>query len=48
MAMCLAPLAMLFDITIKDIEVVNKSYPQFWEDMQSLGFIISPLAHSNN
>ena len=48
MAMCLAPLAMLFDITIKDIEVVNKSYPQFWEDIQSLGFIISPLAHSNN
>jgi len=48
MAMCLAPLAMLFDITIQGIEVVNKSYPKFWEDMQKLGFTISPQAHSNN
>jgi len=48
MAMCLAPLAMLFDVTIKEIEVVNKSYPHFWEDMKKMGFTISPQAHSNN
>jgi 3-phosphoshikimate 1-carboxyvinyltransferase len=48
MAMCIAPLAVLFDVTIKDIEVVNKSYPHFWEDMKKMGFTISPQAHSNN
>ena len=30
MAMCLAPFALLFDIKIKNIEVVNKSYPSYW------------------
>ena len=48
MAMCLAPLSMLFDITIREIEVVNKSYPHFWEDMKKMGFTISPLTHSNS
>ena len=48
MAMCLAPFALLFDIKIKNIEVVNKSYPNYWEDLKRMGFTISPLTHSNN
>lgn len=38
MAMSFAPLALVFDnLTIQDKEVVNKSYPQFWEDFKTLG-----------
>ncbi len=48
MAMCLAPFALLFDIKIKNIEVVNKSYPNYWEDLKKMGFIISPLTHLNS
>ena len=33
MAMALAPLIMKMDVTIEDPEVVNKSYPRFWEDL---------------
>ncbi|MEC8273900.1 MAG: 3-phosphoshikimate 1-carboxyvinyltransferase [Bacteroidota bacterium] len=47
-AMCLAPFALLFDIKIKNVEVVNKSYPNYWEDLKKMGFTISPLTHSNN
>jgi len=39
MAMAFAPLAMqLGAIQIEHPEVVEKSYPQFWEDLESLGF----------
>ena len=48
MAMCLAPFALLFDVKIKDVEVANKSYPNYWEDLKKMGFTISPLTHSNN
>lgn len=37
MAMAFAPLAFLFPIKIKNIEVVEKSYPQYWQDLQQLG-----------
>ncbi len=41
MAMCLAPLSMLFDsISIEHPEVVAKSYPHFWDDLKSVGFVI--------
>jgi len=40
MAMCLAPLALLFPIKINNPEVVSKSYPAFWEDIKKLGFEI--------
>ncbi len=40
MAMCLAPLALLFPIKINNPEVVSKSYPHFWEDLKKLGFEI--------
>jgi len=37
MAMCLAPLSLVFHkIEIKNPEVVNKSYPSFWEDVNLL------------
>jgi 3-phosphoshikimate 1-carboxyvinyltransferase len=40
MAMGLAPLATLTNLKIESPEVVNKSYPGFWEDMKTVGFEI--------
>ncbi len=40
MAMCFAPLALLGAIDIENPEVVEKSYPAFWNDMQQAGFVI--------
>jgi len=41
MAMSFAPLSMLSDeVLIEDPEVVNKSYPKFWDDLKSIGFEI--------
>ena len=40
MAMAFAPLAMLGKITIEEPMVVAKSYPQFYEDLESLGFVV--------
>jgi 3-phosphoshikimate 1-carboxyvinyltransferase len=37
MAMAFAPLAMRTGIYIEDAGVVSKSYPDFWEDIKSLG-----------
>ena len=41
MAMAFAPLALKTDLNIEDAMVVSKSYPTFWEDLESLGFQIS-------
>lgn len=41
MAMCFAPLGMLFPIKINDPAVVTKSYPGYWKDLKCLGFSIS-------
>jgi 3-phosphoshikimate 1-carboxyvinyltransferase len=41
MAMGLATLATMTDLIINDPSVVNKSYPGFWEDMKTVGFVIS-------
>lgn len=41
MAMGFAPWATLTDITILAPEVVNKSYPGFWEDVKSVGYKLS-------
>lgn len=38
MAMAFAPLALQIPILIKDAGVVSKSYPDFWRDLQTLGF----------
>lgn len=43
MAMAFAPLASRVDVTIEDSEVVNKSYPEFWEELSKLGFSIQQL-----
>jgi 3-phosphoshikimate 1-carboxyvinyltransferase len=40
MAMGFAPWATLCDLKIKNHEVVNKSYPGFWEDMRAVGFTL--------
>ena len=40
MAMAFAPLALKVPIVIQDSEVVSKSYPNFWNDLKSLGFPI--------
>ncbi|MDO1499648.1 3-phosphoshikimate 1-carboxyvinyltransferase [Winogradskyella maritima] len=40
MAMAFAPLALVRDISINEAEVVSKSYPTFWEDLETLGIIV--------
>jgi 3-phosphoshikimate 1-carboxyvinyltransferase len=40
MAMAFAPLALKIAITVNDSEVVSKSYPEFWTDLESIGFQI--------
>lgn len=37
MAMAFAPLALRTDLYIEDAEVVSKSYPNFWKDIETLG-----------
>ena len=44
MAMGLAPWATLMKLKIETPEVVNKSYPGFWNDMKSVGFTTTLLA----
>ena len=45
MAMAFAPLAFKFpQLQINHPEVVTKSYPHFWEDLRSVGFIITEKA----
>ena len=38
MAMAFAPLALKVPINILNAEVVTKSYQNFWNDMQQIGF----------
>lgn len=38
MAMAFAPLGLKTTLKIKDANVVSKSYPDFWEDLSTLGF----------
>lgn len=41
MAMAFAPLALKTDFFIEDHMVVSKSYPDFWTDLNSIGFTFS-------
>ncbi len=41
MAMSFAPLASEINLSINNPEVVNKSYPKFWEDMKKAGYSIT-------
>ena len=43
MAMAFAALAIRTDVEIEDPEVVKKSYPGFWNDLKSVGFVISEV-----
>ena len=43
MAMAFAPLALRVPIAIEDAGVVNKSYPDFWTDMNTLGILVAPV-----
>ena len=38
MAMAFAPLSIIYPIQIQNFEVVKKSYPNFWIDLESIGF----------
>ena len=38
MAMAFAPLGLRVPININNPKVVSKSYPDFWDDLQKLGF----------
>lgn len=41
MAMAFGPLALKTSLIIEDAEVVSKSYPTFWDDLESIGFQIT-------
>lgn len=41
MAMAFAPLALKTNLQIEDAMVVSKSYPTFWEDLKTIGFLMS-------
>ena len=43
MAMSFAPLSLKIPILIDDPYVVVKSYPKFWDDLKTAGFIIEPI-----
>jgi 3-phosphoshikimate 1-carboxyvinyltransferase len=41
MAMAFAPLGLLFPVEIERPEVVDKSYPGFWQDLYAAGFTLA-------
>ena len=43
MAMAFGPLALKTSLFINDAEVVSKSYPDFWKDLNTLGFRLQKL-----
>ena len=46
MAMSFAPLCLKYEkLQINHVEVVDKSYPNFWNDLKKGGFIITSLTH---
>ena len=48
-AMSIAPLALKFPyIIMNNIDVIKKSYPNFWNDLKEVGFIISPVTDLNS
>ena len=47
MAMAFAAMSVFVPgLIIRDVEVVNKSYPRFWHDLQAAGFIITDAAQT--
>lgn len=44
MAMAFAPLSLLIpEVEIEDMDVVEKSYPDFWKDLRKAGFTVNEL-----
>jgi 3-phosphoshikimate 1-carboxyvinyltransferase len=43
MAMAFAPLAINFPIIMNEPDVVSKSYPDYWKDLEKLGFDVSTV-----
>ena len=43
MAMAFAPFALLHAVHFSEPGVVEKSYPDFWRDLESLGFIVKEV-----
>jgi len=43
MAMAFGPLALRTDLIVNDAGVVSKSYPDFWRDLETLGFGIAEV-----
>lgn len=43
MAMAFAPLALKTTLDIQEVEVVSKSYPDFWKDLKKIGFKMQEL-----
>lgn len=43
MAMAFAPLGMLFPVLVNEPDVVSKSYPGYWKDLQHLGFEVEEV-----
>lgn len=41
MAMSFAPLALLGEVQIENPDVVEKSYPGFWKDLETVGFTVT-------
>ena len=47
MAMAFAPLSVFVPgIVIRDIEVVEKSYPRFWDDLRAAGFTVTDASQT--
>lgn len=43
MAMAFAPLSLFFPVMIENAQVVEKSFPEFWQDIQKLGIEITAV-----
>ena len=41
--MAFAPIALKTDVFINDAEVVSKSYPDFWKDIKTVGFVVNTI-----
>ncbi len=49
MAMAFAPVALFLPgIVIRDVEVVSKSYPDFWDHLRGIGFTLEPVNPSTS
>ena len=41
MALSFAALAVIIDISIESPNIVSKSFPEYWENLKSIGFKIN-------